>query len=605
MTKFVFINPYEYSYLGTRVLSAYLQKHGFMTHNILLNDLKYKVVDMPSEEYDSYHFYMGGNVTEALSKHNPLSNKDLCCLEKILEEEKPDIIGFSSRSTYNYIIPHLVPVFKKVVPNALLAAGGYGPTLQPEIYLEAGFDVVVRGDGEEAVLELAQCVDKKDFISIVNIQNTYWSEKWGGRRNLLRDQEKNLSKYCEPLRGDKHFSYIDDGELYRNCDPILKREKYFTYFGRGCIGKCSYCSGGQWSNLYKEQGKKAYKRRNRKIEEIIAEVKSLPEYINMLVFTDEYFALSKEQCKEFFTLYKENCSIPFWAYLDYGQMIHNPDLFELVLDAGLSATGIGFQTGSGSFAEKYYNRKQDFDLLIEYANMLFNNHIFINPQFIGGNCYETIDDLHQTIDIVRKLPFSIESPFRVYLQSTQLKPHPKTPLTLIAPKVVNEPMSSKEWFYRAILVELSRITSKEQLSEIMNNKMYKDNPALLNKFFKESLCTLQCEHYTRLVDENKNDEWIFYGPGFAYHKNKRFFERLNPKAILIDKAFYHGEKMIDGIPVIVSEDFFSEHNRQECKFMIFTSKSYNIAKKLLRIYNIPFDNIHSCTSNWLSPFCAE
>lgn len=606
MKKVVFVNLYEFSYLGTRILAAYLQKHGFVTHNILLDDMKDILIEEPSEDYIGYHFYQGGNLYEHPAVHNPFTAKEFQLLETTLREECPDIIGFSARSMHNHLVPSLISTFKKAVPQALLVAGGFGPTLNPEIYLEGGFDVVVQGDGEEAILALAQHVQNHNSTSMLNINNTIWSEKWGGTKNTLRDQEKDLSNYCAPLRGNAYFSYIINGELHRNSDPILNGYRYFTFFGRGCTGKCTYCSGGQWSSIYREQGKKAYKRRNRDIQSLIDELVSLPGNIDRrIVFSDEYWALSKEKSKEFFKLYKEKVGLPFWVYLDYEQMVNNPDLFNLVLDAGLHATGIGFQTGSGEFAKKYYNRIQKYDTLIKYANMLFRNGIFINPQFIGGNCYETWDDFYKTVDIVKSLPFSIETPFSVYIQSTQLKIHPKTPLTIIAPRTVTNPMSSKEWFYRAILIEISRIKTKDALEEIINDKTFKQNPVLLNKFFKHELLKKQTEHFIKLVDETRRQDWVFYGINAAYHKNKNFFADLKPQAILVDSIFYRGEKEVDGIPVIPTEEFFIRYNGTNFNFLIFTSSSFFVAKKLLRTYKVPFDNIHYCTSNFLSPFSAD
>ena len=573
MTKVVFVNLYEFNYLGTRLLAAYLQQHGFATHNILLEDYRYDIVDIPDDSYVGYHFYMFGNFYEHHAGHIPLESKDFKLLQQALIEEAPNIIGFSSRSTFNYLVPLLVPVFKKACPDSLLVAGGFGPTLDPAIYLNNGFDVVVRGDGEEAMLEIAQCVHIKDLKKIITIQNTVWSEKWGAVCNPLRNQEKNLSKYCAPLHNDKYFSYIIDGEIVRNTDPILRRSDYYTYFGRGCIGTCSYCSGGQWSNLYYKEHKKAYKRRNRTLDDIFEELTHLPASIKYIVFCDEYWALPESECIDFFIRYKKDVGLEFFAYLSYEQMMKSTQLFELVLSSGLRATGIGFQSGSQRILRNLYNRRQDNNLLVKYAQKLFDNFVTVNTQFIGGNCYETEEDFLETIKLIRLLPFSLEDPFCVPMQSTQLVPHPHTPLREIAPDVVSKPMPSKLWAYRAILGEFARIIDEDEFSEIYHNNKFKENPQLLAHHFRNKLSNLRYAYYTRMVETASQHDWIFYGNGPVYREmmdaHRDILTQFHPRAILVDREYLTDERYSDGVPVICAEDFLASNEPNQFHYFIF------------------------------------
>ncbi|MCH5277952.1 MAG: cobalamin-dependent protein [Desulfovibrionaceae bacterium] len=607
MIKIVLINAFEPSYLGTRCLASFVRQYGFETHNILLGNHRFIAIENPAGEVDRSRLYVDGAVYEHYCYSNPLTEADFQRLEEVLREERPDILGFSARTKNNHLVPLLIPIFKRAAPRALLVAGGYGPTLEPAVYLDGGFDVVVRGDGEESLLQLARCVESKDFDSITHVPNTFWSAQRGGSRNPLCDQKKDLSEYPPPLIGNALFSYINDGTLRRNYDPMASGTGYVTYFGRGCIGKCSYCSGGQWSTLYRDEGKKAYKRRNRSMESVIDELRSLPPNIKLIEFADEYWSLTTQRCREFFELYKKYVHVPFWAYLDYEQMVTNPDLFDLVLDAGLYKTGVGFQTGSGEFAKTYYNRKQDYEILLAYTDLLFKNKVYVNPQFIGGNCYETMDVFFQTIELAKKLPFSIESPFFCRIQTSQLQVYPKSPLRELAPKVIQEPMPAKEWYYRAILLELSRIVPEDQFNNIMKIKRYRNRPNELQRFYRILLFNLQYEHFKKLIEEQKDKKWIYYGADSAYHRNKDFFSELRPEMIMIDKDSNTGEKTIDNIPVITPEEFFTSHKPDEYQFMIFIPSEFSCiaAKELLRTYKVPYDNIHSCTSDHMSPFAAD
>lgn len=48
MTKICFINAYETSYLGTRILATYMLKQGHSVHNILLGSGEYIQIEEPS-----------------------------------------------------------------------------------------------------------------------------------------------------------------------------------------------------------------------------------------------------------------------------------------------------------------------------------------------------------------------------------------------------------------------------------------------------------------------------------------------------------------------------------------------------------------------------
>ena len=606
MSDVVFVNVYEYNYLGTRCLASYLRSKGVSTHNILYENRVMRAVPEASDgEVCGYRMYFNGQIVEQPTLRVPLSPADSDTIAKLIKTHKPKIVGFSARSTFNYLAKSMAEAFRKACPDALLVAGGYGPTLEPDFYLDAGFDVVIRGDGEDALLELTRAWDTPDKAPMLKIANTVWSEKWGGARNGLRDQVKDISQYPAPLSGHEYFSYIEDGKVYENTDPVLLWDFHDTFFGRGCTGKCSYCSGGQWAHLYRQEGKKAYKRRNREIGDVIKELAALPPHIDFIAFSDEYWGHSRKVTYEFFKEYKEKINKPFFAYLSYDQFVENPELAQLILEAGFASTGIGFQSGSPGFLRTYYDRSPNYNVMLKYANILFENKVFIRPQFIGGNCYETMDDLASTLDVIRKLPFSIESPYSVQLQNLQLKPHPCSKLREIAPKVVTDPMPVDEWLYRAILMDMARFVSEDELNEFMSRQDLRSDLKSLQKLHDRILFQKQFDHFTQLVETGRGKPWIFYGAGQAFNRNKNFFAPLGAEAILLDDKYRGYLREVDGIPVFSPAEYFAANSTEDVNCLIFSTTPWFIARRLLRNFNMPSANIHSCSSDWSSPFAAD
>lgn len=597
MSKVIFVNAFEYNYLGTRVLASYLRKFGHKTHNILLGRGagRYDTVQKLKEDHLGYMIFLGGTLISHTGNIWPILQEDFLALETVIKEESPDIIGFSARSTNNYLINDLVTSFRRSSPEALLVAGGYGPTLEPDLYLDGGFDVVIRGDGEEALLELADSHERNDMISATCINNTYWNKIYGGQKNSLRDQEKFLEKYPQQLCGHESFSLISDGTLKRYFDPVVESSEYWTYFGRGCHGKCTYCSGGQWKYLYLNEGKKAYPRRNRNMHDVLDECKHLPDSIKMICFVDEFWSMTASQTKEFFTLYKEQINKPFWVYLEYEQMVRNRDLFELVLDAGLHSTGVGFQHGSTSFLQKYYGRKNNYDILLQYIRILFDNFVAHYCQFVGGNCYETEEDFLECLSLIRKIPSHIEFAHLGLVDVFRLRPHPKTPITFIAPKIMTEPMSANEWLWRAICMNLSNKIEPDELQNIMATSIFKKDAMLFYDFSRSLLYRQRRKHYETLIATEADKDWIFLGAGENYLRNKSFFSPIKPRACLVDRD-YISDKEVNGIPIRSTEDFFASGDFDEkTRYLIFINPALQTAKKLHRTYKVPREYIHACS----------
>lgn len=602
MSTVVFVNAYEFNYLGTRALASWLWKHDISAHCILLDDSSVVSVKHPHEKAIGYQYYHG-TCYEHRAMHHPLEEADWTALEQAIAMEQPKILGFSARSTNNFLIEPIIRTFKKAAPDALLIAGGYGPTLEPELYLNGGFDVVVRGDGEEAILELAQAHEQGDIAAMHGIANTWWSTAHGGHVNALRDQQKDLSCYPAPLSGNEYFTWIQDGTYHRHEDPVLRASTYYTFLGRGCPGKCTYCSGGHWKTLYRDEGKKAFSRRNRNMEDVIEELRHLPDSVKAIEFCDEYWSLPKEKTEKFLRLYKQHVNKSFFAYFTYEQMMQHPDLLKLAIDAGLKWTGIGFQTGSPELLQRCYARKPHYPLLLAYARRLFENFVNFWAQFIGGNCYETWDDFAQTCDLVRSLPVSLEYPDAVTLLNVRLKPHPKSPIITVAPRVVSEPMPADQWYFRAILMYYCRFFTPEEFAELTEPFMAEARQnsapiachAALECTLQAKLKEKQVAHYRDLVQNTANRPWVYYGAGDCYVKNREFFADLKPQAILVDKEWLPSAPHLDGIPVAAVEDFFSDEKARTNNVMVFLKHPLDVKRKLLHRYGVARDHVHSCS----------
>jgi anaerobic magnesium-protoporphyrin IX monomethyl ester cyclase len=136
----------------------------------------------------------------------------------------------------------------------LLIAGGPLPTCDPEAFLEH-FDVVVRGEGEQTVVELLQAFDAaSDLESIAGI--VYRTVPDGMARGKLvitpeRFFSNELDRIPFPAR-----------ELLPNENYILYGKKKYGYSittvmsTRGCPFRCEFCSNVVFGGSYRERSAK-------------------------------------------------------------------------------------------------------------------------------------------------------------------------------------------------------------------------------------------------------------------------------------------------------------------------------------------------------------
>lgn len=591
MNKVVFVNAFEFGFLGTRVLAAWLQKNGFPTHNICLKDFYSLPIHKPEEMAHGYQCWVTGHgFVEHCANFTPLTPVELELLEQAIREEAPDMVGFSARSSNNFLIPLLAPIFKRAAPDALLVAGGFGPTLEPELYLEGGFDVVIRGDGEIPWLNLAKNWRTPEENLMFSAPGTVWHKKWGSHYNSLADQMKDISCFPPPLYSNNDFSYIDKDSLSRNRDPLLEpaRGRYYTYMGRGCIGKCTYYSGGHWIDIYRKDGKKAYKRRNREIDDGIGELESIDSKFKNIDFMDEFWSLSLDKTWEFFTHYRARVGKPFFTYLNPYVMMENIELLDLVIEAGLYQTSLGFQTGSGRLSLSCYQRKQNYDVLINFAWKLYNKFVPVLYHFIGGNCYETEEDLWKTIELQKKLPFSFEDYSLAATQVIRLLPHPESPIRILAPKVVTDPMPVKEWYLRTVLMALAPIASLDELKDYYD--YYKSNPYMLHEIYKTKLSLSRLQWFESLGRQDR--KFILYGAGELYQRNKHLLEDFTFEHALLDADYMNGISHIDNMSVYEAEKFFRNTESEDFSYLVAMRKDPLFAARRLLKWGVKPERIH-------------
>jgi len=165
-------------------------------------------------------------------------NTDLEDIHKKMVAYKPDILAYYTMTgEHKYLVEFNKEL--KVKHKFIAVFGGPHPTFFPEVINKEGVDIVGIGECEDAIVELADAIEKKH--SIDNIQNL-WIKKKSGKiiKNPIRPIETNLDRFPHP---DTELMYNGDKRIYEFG------EKRFIA-GRGCPYNCTYCFNHKMNELY-------------------------------------------------------------------------------------------------------------------------------------------------------------------------------------------------------------------------------------------------------------------------------------------------------------------------------------------------------------------
>ncbi len=175
------------------------------------------------------------------------------------------------------------------VDAQLLMVGGPLPTCDPHAFLE-DFDVVVRGEGEQTVLELLQAyATGGDFSAIPGINL---------RRKIItngKEQEETISTPDRPFNKDLDGLPFPARHLLPNSSYIQFGRKKYGYAittvmsTRGCPYECEFCSNVIFGGSYRE----------RSATNVVDEIEqALATGYDRISFADDVFTLHQKRVLE-------------------------------------------------------------------------------------------------------------------------------------------------------------------------------------------------------------------------------------------------------------------------------------------------------------------
>lgn len=357
---------------------------------------------------------------------------DLADVKRAVQKFNPELVGITATTPAIYDAYGIARAVKEVNPDCRTVLGGPHATFMARETLREcpQLDVVVKGEGEQTIAELAS--EKK----LEAIKGIAFRENGKIRENEKRGFVKNLDEIPFP---SYHLLPMEKYEM-----SGIKFAAMVT--SRGCPFQCVFCSSSKLCG-------KIW--RGRSPENVLEEIKLLREKygVREIEFLDDTFTLNKERTKALCALIRKEKVDITWSCSSRVDTI-NDELARELKEAGCHSIYLGVESGSQrslNFLKKGINLRQ----IKKSVTVLKKLKLNTVSTFIIGIPGETVKAIEKTINFAKKLNPTLA-------QFTILTPYPGTEIYEFARR--NNLLLTRDWLKYTTLdpvMKLPRFTARK------------------------------------------------------------------------------------------------------------------------------------------------
>jgi len=299
---------------------------------------------------------------------------------KSIKAYKPDVLACS-------VITGNQEWFLKVAGKAKKSTkckvifGGPHPTFFPEIIEHKEIDYVCVGEGEYALLELANRIDRKEKTDdIPNI----WSKNNGKIiKNPVRCLTGNLDELPFP-----------DRDIFMKYKILKNSNQQIFITTRGCPYACTFCFNHALKKIYEGKGNYLRRRSVKNVLEELVHVKEKYGY-KEVYFQDDTFVLDKKWIVELLKEYRKKINVPF-VCLVRANLLDRKVVTEFK-KSGCRCVYFGIETGNEQLRNQLLKKALYNKDIVRAAKLLHKYKIKFRTYNMLGLPDETLDNAFETL----------------------------------------------------------------------------------------------------------------------------------------------------------------------------------------------------------------
>jgi radical SAM superfamily enzyme YgiQ (UPF0313 family) len=260
--------------------------------------------------------------------------------------------------------------------------GGAHPTFLPDEALEHA-DYVVRGEGEDAVVELLEVLDGNR--SLGSVDGLSYRENGSIIHNPSRELCPDLDKHPSPdLSLIQGFGSGTRGFVkYNPIIPIVT--------SRGCPFSCKFCSV---TTMF------GRKYRFRSTEKVIEDIR--PYKDRTIFIYDDNFTASKERAKQLLRRMIEEDITPEWTAQVRVDVANDEELLDLMQQSNCFAVYVGFESINPKTLE-LYSKGQTLQDIRKSIEKFHEHDIRIHGMFVLGSDEDDVKIIRETAKFAKRV----------------------------------------------------------------------------------------------------------------------------------------------------------------------------------------------------------
>ncbi len=324
-------------------------------------------------------------------------------------EFEPDILGFSVMTGSHQYYYELNRRIREALngKGVFSIFGGPHPTFFPEMIEEPGVDAICVGEGEGAIVDLANSLE--DGRVRPDILNLWIKLEDEIVKNPVRPLIHDLGSLPHP---DRHLVY--EKHEYSREAPV----KHFMG-SRGCPYQCTYCFNHAYYQIYKKE-----KRGNqRPVDTIIDEVNWVRSLwpLEQVVFIDDLFIIFDDWLEEFAEKWPKQVGLPFFCNVRADLLVRWPHKVDLLAKAGAGTVSMGIEAANDRIRRDVLKRHMSREDIVMAGRMLRDAGIHVTSTNILGLPSGRLEDDLDTMRLNAEARIS-------YAHAFLFQPYPGTEL---------------------------------------------------------------------------------------------------------------------------------------------------------------------------------
>jgi radical SAM superfamily enzyme YgiQ (UPF0313 family) len=370
--------------------------------------------------------------------------KEVSCpseLANIILGESPKYVCLTTLTPRYPTVVRIAQQIKQLDPEVVTIVGGPHVTGSPQTTMYEGISYGIIGEGEEALLELLNTLEKGNTVSAV--KNLVYRDNGTTKANEARPFIRNLDELPFPA--------WDLMELDEYLDPAYFEGTHLaTFSGRGCPYDCSFCASCvTWRR----------KLRLKSVENVMNEIRHIVDVlgINNLMFWDDSFAANKKRaiaiCN---SIIEERINLNYTVQIRADSL--SEDLAAALRDSGCSFAAIGVESGNDEILKRI-GKKETKAQLRRAVKIMKEASLPVIASYIIG----LPGDTHETIKQTRDFAFELDANQSKFMI---LAPYPGTRVyDMAVRRGLVDPMSFEQMeslnYYDSVAINLSEVSDED------------------------------------------------------------------------------------------------------------------------------------------------